>query len=296
MRTERPSSLRADLALLGVTAIWGFTFPAVQLALREVQPLVFLSARFALAMVALLVVFRGRVFRIGARGLIAACLLGACLAAGSILQTYGLRLTTSSKSAFITALYVVIVPLLVALAERVRLRPSSVLAVVLATGGLYLVTRPSVDGFNLGDLLTLGCAFAFAFHILITEAAAPRHDAVALNFWQIAITTAICATAMAPSGRPALPLTFWTITALAVTGLLATALAFGVQIWAQRDTSATHAAIVFTGEPVFAALFSGMIQGQWLDGPAVLGAGLIVGGMLIAQIRAGPAPAITPDK
>jgi len=289
-RRERASSLRADLALLGVTAIWGFTFPAVQLALVQVRPLTFLTARFALAAVALLVVFRGRVFRIGGRGLLAALLLGLCLTSGSVLQTYGLTITTASKSAFITALYVVIVPLVAAVVERVRLRASSVIAVLLAIAGVYLLTSPSVSRLNLGDWLTLGCAFAFGLHILITEAAAPDHDPVALNFWQITFTTGFCALAMAPAWRPVFPVSFWTITALAVTGLLATALAFGIQIWAQRETSATHAAIVFTGEPVFAALFAGWIQGAWLGRAGVLGAALIIAGMLAAQVGARPRP------
>lgn len=286
MRTERPSSLRADFALFGITAIWGFTFPAVQLALRDVEPLVFLSARFALATVALLALFRGRAVRLGARGMAAAFVLALCLAPGSVLQTYGLTITTASKSAFITALYVVIVPLIAAVGERVRLRVSSIFAALLAAAGVYLLTSPTVSHINLGDWLTLGCAFAFALHILVMEAAAPRHDPVALNFWQIVFTTALCTLAMVPIARPALPLTFWTITALLVTGLLATALAFGVQTWAQRETSATHAAIAFTGEPVFAALFAGVIQGAWLGKSGLIGAAMIVGGMLISQIRA----------
>ncbi len=131
MRTERPSSLRADFALFGITAIWGFTFPAVQLALRDVEPLVFLSARFALATFALLALFRGRAVRLGARGMAAAFVLALCLASGSVLQTYGLTITTASKSAFITALYVVIVPLIAAVGERVRLRVSSIFAALL---------------------------------------------------------------------------------------------------------------------------------------------------------------------
>lgn len=294
--TERPSSVRADLALLGVTAIWGFTFPAVQLALRDVRPLTFLAARFGLATLILAGIFGRRAFRLSGRGLLAAVLLGLCLTSGSILQTIGLTHTTASKSAFITALYVVMVPLIAMIGERVRLRVSSLLAAALATAGLWLITQPGVHGFNLGDLLTVGCSVAFAFHILIAEAATPHHDVVALTFWQVlttAVTCAICMTAVEPSTRPAgeglaFPLTQWTLTALLVTAVLATALAFAVQMWAQRETSATHAAVIFTGEPVFAALFAGWIQGAWLGKVGVVGAALIVTGMLLAQIGARP--------
>jgi len=288
MRTERPSSLRADLALLGVTAIWGFTFPAVQLALHDVRPLTFLTARFGLATLILAATFRGRAFRVSGRGLLAAVLLGLCLTSGSILQTIGLTHTTASKSAFITALYVVMVPLIAMMGERVRLRVSSLLAAALATAGLWLITQPTVDGFNLGDLLTVGCSVAFAFHILIAEAATPHHDVVALTFWQVFTTAVLCGICMMAVEPPAFPVTQWTLTALLVTAVLATALAFAVQMWAQRETSATHAAVIFTGEPVFAALFAGWIQGAWLGTAGVVGAALIVAGMLLAQAGARP--------
>lgn len=286
MRTERVSRLRADASLLAVCAIWGFTFPAIQLALRDVGPLTFVSLRFGLATVALGLLFRGRALRLRRAGLGYAALMGLCLAAGTVLQTLGLRLTTVPRSAFITALYVVLVPLMALAIERVRPRRACVAAVLLALVGLYLLTEPRVSGFNLGDLLTLGCAFAFALHIVIAEIATARHAPLALTFWQVAIAAVLAALALSFAERPHFAPTPWTLAALLVAGLLATALAFGIQMWAQRETSATHAAVIFAAEPVFAALFAYVIQGTVMGPTAFLGAGLILAGMLAIQVGA----------
>ena len=284
MRPERRTSLTADLALLAVAAIWGLTFTAVQRALDAAAPMSFLAARFTLAAVVLALFFPRRVFRINWRVVTVAALLGLWLTAGYAFQTVGLLYTTASKSAFITGLSVVLVPLLALAVSRALPRPGSLLAVLLAAGGLYLLTSPGAVGLNKGDLLTLGCAAAFALHIVTTERAAPRHDPLPLAFWQIVTTAAACALLMGFLETPRLPLTPWTIAALAITGVFATALAFATQMWAQRRTSATHVAVIFTAEPVFAALFARFIQHEALGLTGLLGGLLILAGILLAQI------------
>jgi drug/metabolite transporter (DMT)-like permease len=288
MESERPTSITADLALLAVAAIWGLTFSAVQRALADAAPISFLAARFALAAAVLALTFPRRAFRITSRGLALAALLGVWLTAGYALQTVGLLYTTASKSAFITGLSVVLVPLLALAVSRAVPRPSSLLAVLLAAGGLYLLTSPAATGLNRGDLLTLGCAAAFALHIVTAERAAPRHDPLPLAFWQIVTTALACAALMGLLETPRLPLTPWTIAALAITGILATALAFATQMWAQRRTSATHVALIFTAEPVFAALFARFIQHDVLGVGGLIGAALILAGILLAQLPSRP--------
>ena len=290
MKLERPASLRADLALVGIAAIWGFTFPAIQLALRDAGPLTFISLRFGLAAAALAAIFRGRAFRFTRSGLGFSLALGLCLASGTVLQTFGLLYTTASKSAFITALYVVLVPLMAVAAIRVRPRGSSLLAVPVATAGLYEITSARVTGFNLGDLLTVGCAVAFAAHIVIAEIAAPKHDPVALTFGQVLTTAVLSAGLMLGAETPHFALTPWTITALVVTGLFATALAFAVQMWGQRETSGTHVALIFTAEPVFAAIFARLIQQERLGAHGLIGGALIVAAILLSEIGARPHP------
>lgn len=284
MRRERASTLRADAALLGVCAIWGFTFPAIQLALRHMGPLTFVSLRFGLATLALSLLFRRRAFRLRPAGLGYAALMGLCLAVGTVLQTLGLRLTTVPRSAFITALYVVFVPFMMLGIERIRPRLSSAVAVLLALVGLYLLTEPKASGLNFGDLLTLGCAFAFALHIVIAEIATPRHHPLALTFWQVITAAALSGLALAFMERPHFTPTPWTLIALGVAGLFATALAFGVQMWAQRETSATHAAVIFSAEPIYAALFACLLQGTLMGPTALLGGGMILAGILLVQV------------
>jgi len=288
---ERAASLRADLSLVAVAAVWGLTFAAVQRALEEAGPMSFLAARFSLAAAALALTFRGRALRVSATELRSAALLAIWLTAGYGLQTRGLLHTTASKSAFITGLSVVLVPMLSFALSRAVPRLSSAVAVLLAAVGLYLMTAPGAGQFNFGDLLTLGCAAAFALHIATAERVAPRHDPVPLAFWQIALTAAASALLMGTTETPRLAITPWTVAALLVTGVLATAAAFAVQMWAQRETSATHVAVIFTGEPVFAAIFARVVQREVLGPAGLLGGALIVGGMLVAQLGAGPRPA-----
>jgi len=252
--------------------------------------------RFALAAAVLLLVFPRRVVRVSPRGLGLAALIGLWLTAGYALQTTGLLHTTPSKSAFITGLSVVLVPILSFAISRIRpagdVRPrvGSLAAVLFAAAGLYLLTAPKAGGMSVGDLLTLGCAVAFALHIVTTERVAPHHDPVPLAFWQIVTTAVACGlVAIASPGR-GLGLTSWTLGALLITGILATAAAFLVQTWAQRRTSATHVAVIFTAEPVFAALFSWLVQHEALGPGKLLGGALIVLGMLAAQVGRRPAP------
>jgi drug/metabolite transporter (DMT)-like permease len=291
MNRERPASIGADLALLAVAAVWGLTFTAVRRALEAVPPFTFLAARFALAAAVLAIAFPRRVLRAERRVLAVAALLGTWLTIGYGLQTVGLLYTSASKSAFITGLSVVLVPLLALAVSRALPRPSSLLAVLLAAGGLYLLTSPGAMGLNKGDLLTLGCAAAFALHIVTTERAAPRHDPVLLAFWQIVTTAGLCAILMGTMEEPRLGLTPWSVAALAITGIFATAIAFAVQMWAQRRTSATHVAVIFTAEPVFAALFARFIQQEVLGLGGLAGGALILLGILLAQLgpRARPA-------
>ncbi len=283
MRGER-ASVGADVALFAVTAVWGLTFTAVQRALEIAGPFSFLTARFALGAGVLLLVFHRGALRISRNTLLVSLLLGFWLSVGYGLQTVGLVYTTASKSAFITGLCVILVPIFSLALSRIRPRLGSLAAIALAVSGLYLLTAPGELGPNLGDFLTLGCAFAFAIHIVIAERVAPYHEAAPLAFWQILTTAAIAAIIMATFEGVRLPLNRWTVSALGITGVFATAVAFAVQMWAQRRTSATHVAVIFTAEPVFAALFSWLIQHEQLGASGLVGGGLIIVGILVAQI------------
>ncbi|MCX6619427.1 MAG: DMT family transporter [Acidobacteria bacterium] len=273
---------KADLALLGITLIWGATFVIVKRALADVSTLLFLALRFMLAGAALAMAARG--LRVSGRLVAASLQVGAALFAGYVLQTAGLRFTTPSKSAFITGFSVVLVPLFAAAALRRFVGWGPVAGVAAAMGGLYLLTLPAgASGVNRGDLLTLGCAAAFALHILLIGRHSGRVPASGLAAGQVLVAAALSGASL-PWGPVFLRPSSTLILAIVITALLATALAFLVQTWAQQYTTPTHTALIFTMEPVFALLTSWLVMGETFSGRAWGGAALILVGILIAEL------------
>jgi drug/metabolite transporter (DMT)-like permease len=240
-------------------------------------------------LVALLVVFRrGTPLFSHLRGseLRAGALAGSFLFAGYLFQTIGLLYTSPPKSAFLTGMMSVMVPLLAALVYKVRPQASELLGLLAATAGMGLMTLEGPLGsVNRGDLLTVCCAAAFALHIVTLG-----HYSKKMRFEMLSVTQVGTAAAWA------LALFWWmepvrlvwrpaVIFAVLVTGLLATALAFTVQAWAQRHTTSTRTALIYTLEPVFAWLTSYLIVGEGLSRRAAMGAALILGGVLMVETK-----------
>jgi drug/metabolite transporter (DMT)-like permease len=278
----------ADLALIFITLIWGSTFAVVKEALDYASVLLFLALRFSLAAVALTLVFRRQyptMFQRRAvwRGGLAA---GLCLFAGYFLQTLGLRYTTASKSAFITGLSVVLVPSLSAIVYRKRPRWQEVVGVLVATTGLGLLTLRGWDlHIGVGDLLTVACAFAFSAHVLVLGRYSRQVGFEGLSLIQISTVAAV---SLASFWWAETPRVVWhptLVTALVITGLLATALAFTVQSWAQQHTTPTRTALILALEPVFAAITSFLVAGEMFTPRSVLGGALILGGIVVVQLK-----------
>jgi drug/metabolite transporter (DMT)-like permease len=279
-----PAKAAADLGLLAITAVWGATFVLVKGALAESGPLTFVALRFALAAVVILPLTVRR-WKRPSRGLIRdGGLIGCCLFGGYALQTAGLQFTSAAKAGFITGLSVVLVPLLEALVLHRRIGTATVAGVVLATSGLGLLTLGSDLRVELGDLLVLGCALAFALHILSIDRYAVRHNVLGLTSAQILIaallTSASALVVERPTGQQLLAI----MPVALYTGVLATVAAFYLQTLAQRFTTATHTALIFTMEPVFAGLFAFLWADEQLGPTALAGCGLILLGMLVAQL------------
>ena len=222
-------------------------------------------------------------------------LIGIALFAGYAFQTAGLHLTTPAKAGFITGLSVVIVPVVAALWLRQAPERNAWLGVGLAMVGLALLSLKNGLAIAPGDLLVFCCALAFAAHILLTGRFAPRFDPVLLTFGQVVVVMLLSGVAallfdVRPSGSLIslfAGLNRQVLFAAAFTGLFATALAFGVQTVAQRFTSSTHTALIFAAEPVFAVLFSFLLIGEVLGPRQLLGCGLILVGMIVAEMRRG---------
>ncbi|MEK7405717.1 MAG: DMT family transporter [Acidobacteriota bacterium] len=285
---------RADLALVAVSLIWGATFVVVKEALRDSSTLLFLSLRFTLATLALGLVFRPLPSKFAGGGTLVrgGLLAGACLFGGYVLQTVGLRYTTPSKSAFLTGLSIVLVPVLGALVRGQAPRAREALGIAAATLGMGLMTfQGSLLRMNRGDLLTLACAVAFAVHILVVGHYAPRFSFQALTLVQIATAAALASASFWWAETPQIRWRPGVILALIVTGLLATALAFAIQAWAQQYTTPNRTALIFALEPVFAWLTSFLLTGELLSPRASAGAVLILAGILLVELKRAPAAA-----
>lgn len=279
---------KADAALAVNTLIWGATFTVVKSALRDISPLLFLALRFSVATGALAVLWvvswRGRKVEPGA--IAGGILTGVLLFAGFFFQTLGLQYTSPPKSAFLTGLASVMVPLLAAIVYRNRPQVVEVLGVLLATAGLALMTLEGPLGSTgKGDLLTLVCAVAFAGQIVTLGHYSEKFSFEVLTIVQVATSAGL-----------ALGLFWWAeptriqwrpsvIYAILVTGLLATALAYSIQSWAQKFTSSTRTALIYMMEPLFAWLISYWTLGEGLAGRAAAGAVLILGGVVLVEVK-----------
>jgi len=277
--------ITADAALLMVTLIWGSTFVMVKDAVASFPVYRFLTIRFALATLAL-IPFTARRFRSATwKHLGAGVLVGVFLFAGYAFQTAGLQYTTASKAGFITGLSVVIVPLLSTLLLRKRPSWQAVLGVLFSTVGLGLLSLNADLSMSRGDLLVVGCAVSFALHIVAIGAFAPRMDPMVLSTVQIATVATISGAISLAGGEWTSSISVSVWSAAAFTGILATALAFGVQTDAQRFTSPTHTALILTAEPVFAALFGYLLAGEQLTPRIVAGGEFIIAGMIVGEMR-----------
>jgi drug/metabolite transporter (DMT)-like permease len=274
------------MSLAVVAAIWGATFVLVKNALDDSSTVLFLALRFTLATIAL-----GAITRPKPGPWLGGVVTGALLFAGYVLQTMGLRLTTPAKSGFITGLYMVLVPLISSLVYFKVPKMAEIGGVVLAFIGLGMLTLTG-SGFHvgLGDALTAGCAIVYSIHILVLGYYSRRTEHAWLALVQIG-TCGVLGLATFWWIEP--PFVRWTgrlAIALGVTALLATALAFAVQTWAQRHTTPTRAALVFSLEPVFAWITSFIVEHEVLSGRAMAGALLILAGILLVELKPVRAP------
>lgn len=284
---------RADAALVLAAFFFGTTFIVVQDAVERIDPLSFLSVRFLIGAAVLgLVVHRRAAPRTtgGAAGspgtpdeLRDGVLAGVLLLAGYVLQTVGLQYTTAATSAFITYMLVVFVPLISFATTRHAPHPLTLVGVVLAVAGLVLLTGGTDTGFGRGEVLTLGCAVAFAAHLVFLGGVAPRHDPVRLTTVQLATVGGACLVPTVVQGG--FGLDGRALAAAAFTGVFATAVAFLAMVWAQRVVSPSRAAIILLLEPVFAALLSAVVD-EPLTATVVAGGALILIAVLLSEVVA----------
>jgi drug/metabolite transporter (DMT)-like permease len=284
MKLSKP--VQADLALILITFVWGSTFTVVKQSLEHVSPILFVALRFWLATLIVFACMPGQIRNISGKTFRQGLVLSLVLLGGFVFQTLGLRSTNPSYSAFITSLSVLLVPLLGFLLFRHRPRPQTIAGVALATVGLFLLlARMSDLRMRSGDVLTLICAILFGFHILFLGRFLGSSDYRQLILLQLAGTAILCSVAVPIFEKPFIVWNSSVAVSLSVTGILATAFALYVQARAQRLTTANHAALIFSLEPFFAALFAFWILGQVLTAREWAGGLLVIVGILVSELQ-----------
>ncbi len=300
--------LRAYLLMLFVVAVWGTTFVLIKGALADSTPAAFNLVRMSLAFLLLAVAYH-RAWRGIHRGhMVAGAVVGFFLAAGYQFQTTGLARTTPSKSAFITGLMVVLVPLFSSI-PAIRppgARPPSgnvYAAALLAFIGILLLTAPAetrphtsvlaglmpdLSSINFGDVLTFGCAIGFALHCIALSHVSPRIPYQPLALLQIGFSAVFMAISLPFIERPQMHFTPRLIAALIIAAALATAAAFSIQSWAQSILPSTHIALLLTLEPVFAWITSFLVMGEHLGLRPAIGALLILLGIVLTELAPQP--------
>ncbi|MBX2993017.1 MAG: DMT family transporter [Bacteroidetes bacterium] len=275
---------KAEYALFATTLIWASTFVAMKIGLRDISPVLMTGIRFTFAALFFLTLFARRILPLSPDALKKGSFLGLILFLGFISQNIGLNYTTASKSAFITSLMVVFVPVLQFVIEKRSPTVGNILGIAIVVGGLWLLSAPAGSEFNFGDMLTLVCAVLFAYYIVYLDVASRAMTALQLTFLQ----SAACAVLGMASAFLFEEILFNPTTSMLVSvgylTLFATVLTTLVQTTFQKYTTPTRAAVIFTIEPVWASIYAYFILGEMLGELGMIGGALIVIGVLVSEL------------
>lgn len=281
---------KAHCALLLCSFFWGVTFVVVKDALADISVFAYIAARFLLAALPMVWIYREDLRNLTRDELWASVQVGLFMFCGYAFQTAGIARTTPSKAAFITGLSVVLVPIFLAVFWRKKIGAWAWAGAAASFAGLYLLTVPS-QGFaelNRGDLLVLGCAVLYAFQIIFIARYTGKYSLGALSCLQV-ILAGVASTIAVPILNVTgiehffVRFTFQMEFGVIVTAIFTTALAYPLLVWGQRHTTATNTALILTAEPVFAAITSFFVLHERLGGRPLAGAVLILSGICIAE-------------
>lgn len=301
------NNLAADGAIVGTTLIWGSTFVIAKEILEVWPPVAYLACRFVVAAIVLILLFPREFVRARWQEWKAGAVLGILMSGGIAIQAVGQIYTTPSKSAFITGLTTPLVPFVAFLILRAVPSRENLTGVVLASlGGALILAPQSGESVNYGDMLTLACTILFALHITAMSVYTKRFNVRRLTTLHITVAAIVCMTvwlafracvaAFGADGLPefvtreAAPLV-WTdarlVWQLIYMAIVATIITFLLWTWGQARMSATHAAIIFSLEPVFATLFAVWVRGagEWMGARAGIGAAFVLAGVIVSELR-----------
>ena len=281
--------LRADLLLLTVAIAWGVTFLMVQDAISTTPVYAFLFFRFTLASILMFIISYRFLNELNKKTILYGVILGILLFSAFATQTFGLIYTKSSIVAFITGLNVICVPFLTYLFFKDKIKLNVLIATFIAVIGLYLLTMSGTLEFEKGEFLTLVCAILFALQIIFTGKFSNQVNVFLLVLFQL-ITVSILALIFSLSLDSAtfnISYNYAFFKAVIITAIFATVYAFLIQTYMQQFTTATKTAIIFTMEPVSAAIFAYFTANEVLTIVQFIGAVLIILATLIAELKFG---------
>lgn len=275
---------RAELYLLSITVVWGSTFVLTKFILEDTSPFVYVAIRFAAASILFAALFFKRLKTIPQDAVLKGGVLGIMLFAGFVLQTIGLKYTTASKSAFVTGLMVVFTPIFQLLIERKPPKLGNIIGIFFVALGLYFLTSPQGSEFNIGDMLTLICAFIFSLYTVYLNVFGEKHDPAHLTFLQF-ISTAVLAALAIPLLESARfqPHGFF-VPIMAYLVLMPTIVALYVMAKFQKFTTPTRSAIIYSMEPPLAAFFAFLLIGEQIGVLGFIGGLLILSGLIISEL------------
>jgi drug/metabolite transporter (DMT)-like permease len=274
---------RAEAALLATTLVWGGTFAIVKIGMRDISPLLLIAIRFLIGGGLMLALVGRRIFPVPGQAVLKGSILAAFLFLGFVTQNIGLTITTASKSAFITGMMVIFVPLLQVVIERRPPKPGNVLGVAIVTLGLWFLTSPGGQAFNTGDALTLLCSVLFAVYIVYLDVISKEMTTEQLVVIQMTATGLMALAATVLFETPRFVPSAAAIGSLLYLTFLATVVTTYVQTRYQKDTTPTRAVVIFSIEPVIATVIAYFLLGETLGTLGMLGGALIIAGVLVSE-------------
>jgi drug/metabolite transporter (DMT)-like permease len=281
----KKQKILAQLSMVVTTMIWGITFVMVKDALNDAPPYMFAALRFGIAFILGLVYVNKGIKNITDVEMLGGLFCGFCLFVGYAFQNFGLMETTPSRSAFITSVSVILVPLILVLFRMKRVNTRIWIAVVLAIVGLYILLNPTGGGVNIGDILTFGCAVSFAAHVIMQDKYLSKGASISKLFLiQIMFVTIFSCASVFIFEDMIINISERLIIALLVTGILATFVAIMFMVWAQTILGPNQTAILLSLEPVFAALFSTFFAGEILGIYGWIGGMIVVLGVISSEV------------
>ena len=274
-----------EIGLIITAIIWGSGFVASAVSLEYYTPYQILAGRFLIGVVILCVIFHKKLKEINKSALMKGAILGGILYLGFVLQTVGLQYTTPSKNAFLTAINVVIVPFIGFFIYKKKIDGFELIGAVIAVIGVAVLSLQFSSEINVGDLLTLCCAFAFAFHIFYTARFVKDEDPVLLTIIQMMAAATIGFIVVFFKGETSFTVEAAGLMPLVYLGVFSTTIAFLLQTVAQKYITETKAAIILSTEAFWGMVFSVVILSEVLTIKMGIGATLILGAILISETK-----------